>query len=253
MRDTDKVDKKIKRKRNAFILIIFLLLIGVFFILYTRTSFFHVSQIIINSNDFIEDEKIIMASGIISGENIFKINIKNAKENLLFHPYIKDAVIKRKMPNKIIIDITERKQVLLINFIGSYLYIDNEGKILNILSENTDENLPVVYGLNIKNPQIGENVIYVDEEISVDIQNFFDIFIESKLVENVSTIEFIDNSKVNFELKNGTKVAFGTMDNVKYKVSFLLAIIENMNKNNENYESIYLDKGSNAIIKRNNN
>lgn len=253
MRDTGVVDKKIRKKRNAIILVIFLLLIGIFFILYARTSFFHVSQIIINDNYVIEDEKIIMASGIITGENIFKIKVKNAEENLLLHPYIKSVDIKRKLPNKITINVVERKETLLIDYIGSYLYVDEEGKILNILSEIKNEDLPNIIGLNIETPQIGENLKYVDDDMVEDIQGFFALFVESNLVKYVRSIEFGDNKKINIELENGTKVAFGTLDNVKYKIGFLSAIIEDMNEKSEKYDSIDLDKGNNAIIKKDSN
>ena len=50
------------------------------------------------------------------------------------------------------------------------------------------------------------------------------------------------------ELNNGVKVAFGTIDNVKYKLSFLFNILEDVEKRNINVKQILLNKGSNPII-----
>ena len=77
-------------------------------------------------------DKIIKASMCNIGENIFKINMKKGEESLKRLPYIKECKIKRKLPNEIIIEIEERKEVAIISYIGSFVYIDKEGYILKI-------------------------------------------------------------------------------------------------------------------------
>lgn len=253
MRKTSVIDKKLRKKRMGLIFVILSLLAAIFFILSTRTSFFHISQIIVKDNHVVEDEKVIMASGIITGENIFKINVKKAEKNLLLHPYIKQVNVKRRLPNKILINITERQETLIIDYIGSYLYVDDEGRILNILTVKKDDKLPEVIGLKLNNPSIGEILEYKDKHINEQFQVFFDICKQHKLIESISTIVFDDNQNATIEMKSGTKVAFGTLDNVKYKLSFLSAILEDLRKKNQNCQSIYLDKGNNAIIKKDSN
>ena len=237
----------------GLIFIILSLFIAIFFILSTRTNFFHISQIIVKDNQVVDDEKVIMASGIITGENIFKINIKKAEKNLLLHPYIKHVDIRRKLPNKIVINVTERKEALIVDYIGSYLYVDDESKILNILTEKKEDKLPEIIGLKINNPSVGSTLEYEDEEMAEQVQFFLNICRELKLEETIRTIVFDENQNVSIEMKSGTKVAFGTLDNVKYKLSFLSAILEDLSKKNQSYQSIFLDKGSNAIIKKDSN
>lgn len=243
-----KIDKKIKKKKNRLIFFIIILLASTFFILYTKTSFFHISSVEVNGNDKITDEKIILASGIIIDENIFKINLKVVKENILFHPYVKDVIIRRKLPNKILIEIEERKEIAIINYTGSYVYIDEEGIILNILSEKSDEEIIEIYGIEIISPEIGEKIQFSDEEMMPKVFEFINssrMFGISKSFEKVTIDE---NNNVDIYMESGGKVAFGTLDDVKYKLNFLISILEELESKNQGYRTIHLDKGNNAII-----
>lgn len=247
-----KIDRKIKKKKNRLIFIIILLLISVFFILYTKTSFFHISSIEVYGNDKITDEKLILASGIMIDENIFKVNLKMAKENIILHPYVKNVKIKRRLPNKILITIDERKEVAIINYIGSYIYIDEEGIILNILSEKKDGQIIEISGIEIDSPEIGKKIAFSNEKIQDNLLEFINESRKLRLLGSLDTAYIDENGKINIYLDNGAEVAFGTLDDVKYKLNFLISILEELKNRNQSYREIHLDKGNNAIIIKDN-
>lgn len=247
-----KVDRKIKRKKNRLIFIIILLLISTFFILYTKTSFFHISSIEVFGNEKITDDKLILASGIIIDENIFKINLKMAKENILLHPYVKNVKVQRKLPNKIFINVEERKEVAIINYINSYVYIDEEGTILNMLSEKKDEHIVEINGFEISNPVIGQEIVFSNEEIQEKILEFINNIISLGLSTSFKTVNINENNKITIYMDNGGEVAFGTLDDVKYKLNFLISILKELASKNQGYRVIHLDKGSNAVIIKDN-
>lgn len=248
MNNMNKIDRKIKKKRVRLVAIITLLIISIFFILYTRTSFFHISAIEVSGNEKIADDKLILASGIIIGENIFKINLKMAEENILQHPYIKDVDINRKLPDKIEIIVEERKEIAIIDYAGSYIYVDEEGIILNILSEKNNSQIVEINGIEINNPKVSQKVEFDNKEMEDKI---LELVIESRklgLSDSLSTINFDENNKITFYLDDGGEVAFGTLDDVKYKLNFLVSILKELENKNQGFKKIHLDKGDNAII-----
>lgn len=252
MSKNSKIDRKIKKKKSRLICILIILLISVFFILYTKTSLFHISNIEVCGNDKITDEKLILASGIMIDENIFKINLKTARENIILHPYVKNVKIKRKLPNKILITIDERKEAAIINYIGSYIYIDEEGIILNILSEKKDGQIIEISGIEIDKPEIGKKIAFSNEEIQ---ENLFEFVNESKklgLSGSFDTAYIDGNGKITICVDNGAEVAFGTLDDVKYKLNFLISILKELKSKNQSFRTIHLDKGNNAIIIKDN-
>lgn len=247
-----KVDRKIKKKKSRLIFLIILLLTSTFIILYTKTSFFHISSIEVIGNEKITDEKLVLASGIIIDENIFKINLKMAKENVFLHPYVKNVKIKRRLPNKILINVDERKEIAIINYIGSYVYIDEEGIILNILSERKDDKIIEIYGLDINNPQIGDKLVFRDEEFQEKIIEFINNTRDLGLSISLEKIIIDENNNASIYIRNGGEVAFGTLDDVKYKLNFLISILKELESKSQGYRIIHLDKGSNAIIIKDN-
>ena len=63
------------------------------------------------------------------------------------------------------------------------------------------------------------------------------------LLKLMKYINFVDNNNTKLQLKNDIKVAFGPLDNVKYKLSFLFEILEDIKKKELVVKQIFLNKG----------
>ncbi|AFS78314.1 putative division protein, FtsQ-type [Gottschalkia acidurici 9a] len=242
------IDKKINRKKKKLTVIVLIFITAIFFIGATKTSIFNLKTIVVKGNKEITKDKIIMSSGIIVGENIFKIDLKNSKENLLLHPYIKDISIKRKLPNKIIIDIKEKEEIVAIKHMNFYTYLSHDGLILDIVPEKKDNNTPVVTELEIKDPSIGNKVEYKTSKQGDNITSFFEECISSGLKQQIAFIKFDKGENITITLKSGVEVAFGTLNKVKYKLNFLSNTLEDLEKKDIKAKNIYLNKGNDIIV-----
>ena len=72
------------------------------------TVFFQVEQIEVSGNQRYSQEEIIAATGIVAGDNLFRMNKfaiqDHVKEEM---PYIEDILIRRKLPSTITVAVTE--------------------------------------------------------------------------------------------------------------------------------------------------
>ncbi|MBS4540084.1 FtsQ-type POTRA domain-containing protein [Clostridium sp. D2Q-11] len=243
-----RVDRKVKKKKRLTLLILSLLLLAILFIIVlTQTTFFHIKNIDIEGNNVLNDEKVLLASGLNIGENVFKIDIDTAENNLLRHPYIKDVEINRRFPDRVNVELKERKETLVYNNNGTYIYIDNEGYVLNILSELKEKQLPIL--------KSDEKIIVKTSE-KINFEKFAPIkkILQMLNLCNKNKYSFVIQSIVQKEdditlvLNSGTNIAFGRLNDIEYKLRLIDEIVNDLQKKEILAKEIHLNKGKNPII-----
>ena len=240
MKKQYKVDKKLKKKRIVVMIMLSIFFIALLFmILLTQTTLFTIKNINIENNNVIEKEKIILASRITRGENIFKINKKTIEKNLLNHPYIKTATIKTKFPDSINIDITERKETLVYDNNGNYIYIDNEGVILNNLSTKKDKNIPILESDDKLDPKEDEYISNILKLLNEHNKNKYEFNIEKIIKQNKHTT---------LVLSSGIKVALEGVNDIEYKLGFIEKIVNDLEEKNIRAKEIQFNRGKNPIV-----
>jgi cell division protein FtsQ len=144
---------------NAALIAVLALLIaaGVFILGYYATS---VRKITVEGNSILTDEQVINLAGLYTGRNIFSYDLGAAKRGIETNPYLKCTGIKRSLPNRLVISISERKEFAAL-LLGSsdYCVIDCTGFVLDIgRSEESVRGLLPVYGLSAMGIRVGMNI-----------------------------------------------------------------------------------------------
>lgn len=244
MKKLTRVEKK-KRRRKIFLRIMFsIFLILLVFILLFKTGFFLINNIDVSGNKKTLYKTIVETSNIEKNDNILQINLKDSKKKIEKLPYVKEVEIKRKFPKSVLIKILERKEVLQIEDNLSFIIIDEEGYILNIV-EDVNEDLPVLVGLELGEKTLGDNFLLDIEEINVE---FLKEGQAVNLLSSMEEISILEDKNINLSLFNGIKVAFGTIDNVKYKLNLLKEVLKDIEEKELECKTILMDRGENPII-----
>jgi len=212
----------------------------------TKTDYFNVKSIEVTGNKKLSSNEIIRASLCNKGENILKVNTRKGEESIKRLSYIKDCQIRRKFPNKIVIQVEERKEVALIPSLNSIALIDKEGQVLAIERDSNNLQLPKIIGLGEIEIEVGDNVF---NKVKIEnIEQFIDIANQLDLLSKMEYINFSDTKNITFRINEGTNVAFGYLDNVKYKLDFLIKIFEDLDKKGIKAKQIFFNKGENPVI-----
>lgn len=245
MQKPTRIQRKQKRLRVLFSFVIAITVAIILIGFSLKSDFFNINKINIKGNLNIPKEKLLHNSAIISGENIFRISTDDAEKNILEIPYAKSVEVKRKLPREIDIEVVEREEKLLVKNISMYYVIDEEGFVLNQLDSN-DKDLPVVLGLKTDKIDIGDNLF-----TNLDLLEFEYFIKEGESLDLLSIINRINidnNENLNIMINNGIDVAFGTLDNVKYKVRLLNEILVYSRDNDILVNKIIMDRGEHPII-----
>ena len=151
MRRDNRAEKNVKKKRRLkkrYLLKIFLFLLlcaGVYF--GVHIDYFTVEGIAVVGNEDISDDEILKLSELKTGENIFDVHPLFAQHRIKQNLYIEKVRVKRKLPNKIEISVTERSGQAQFLMGKRFVITDGEGMVLDIAKEQKE--VPLVENVKV--------------------------------------------------------------------------------------------------------
>jgi len=237
---TPKQKKKLKsvyiRRRVLLLLLLMAIVIGICLF----TPFFNIKTVEVVGNNAISTEQILETAAIPQNVNMFKISTGKAKKALLQIPELETVKIRRVLPSKIKIEVTESLPVMYFSYQSGYVVTNDAGRVLSITDSVEGTNLLNITGLEIKNAEIRK-------KISVQDTGKFDIIINTiqelnraGLLHEIRSGHFDSPANVHFYLHDGTKVIFGKVSDSKdleYTVLFFTKILEQAHRG----EGAYID------------
>lgn len=165
---------------------------------------FAVQNIEINELQYFTKEDICSRIGLETGDNGVFFNKGKAEKILESDKYISSVDISFRFPDTMVITVDENRICGYINYLGNYLYLDREGRVIDVKSE-TSENLPIIEGLKFSSFTVGE-VMQVENQESFEAalviskaMSKYDV-LDKKVSINVADSEniyaYVDNIKV---------------------------------------------------------
>jgi len=116
---------------------------------------FSVNKIEVNELSYFTKDEICSMIGLSQGDNGIFFNRSKAEKILEKNQYISSVKISFQLPDTMKITVTENKICGYIPYLSSYLYIDREGRVIDIKSEAT-EKIPIIEGLKFGSFKQGE-------------------------------------------------------------------------------------------------
>lgn len=221
-----------KRARSKFIgmiikwvfLIVSLIIAIIYFML---SPIFNISEIKVNGNEKITENQIISLSEIKLGDNIYKTSKKEVVSNIKQNPYIESVNFKRNLPNKIELNIEERKATFMLEFSNSYVYINNQGYILEISPEKMDGQ--IITGFTTETDQIHEGNRLCNEDLEkLDmVLKIMDSASRNSVTTLITKIDISNKYDYKLILESENKTAYlGDASNISTRMLYLKSILE---------------------------
>jgi cell division protein FtsQ len=108
---------------------------------------FRVREIEVEGGRKIPKETLHSLAVIEGMPNLFSVKLKEVIKRLETHPWIEQVRVRKVFPNKILIQIEERKPIAIIQLEDLY-YIDAKGEIFSPVGEGDGYNYPYLTGLS---------------------------------------------------------------------------------------------------------
>lgn len=225
-----KISKKeIIRKKVLKVIGIIVLLIFVTILLFS-SSLFNIKTIEVSGNAKLSDEKIISLSSLELYTNIFQFKKNNTIKNIKENAYIEDAKITRKYPSTVNIEVEEREARYMLQFADSYVYINNQGYMLEISNEKLE--LPILVGFttDLSNIKAGNRINVDDLKKMNTVIKIYDSARLNELNELITKIDISNSKNYSIEMASKGKIIYlgecSNYSDLKTRMLYLKSILE---------------------------
>jgi cell division protein FtsQ len=257
-----KVLKILLKSKFFWLGLLFLAIVSGLFYLFIFSSIFQIKEIRVsgaNKSPIQEIKDIISANA----KNIFLTNLEGISNDILArYPQIGEVKLKRKLPDKLLAQIEERKPIAIFSrpdlrsglkfFKGElkndYFFVDNQG----VVFEETDEeslSLPVIkskaaiyrfdLGQEIINKDYLEKILKINTEINNNLE--------------ISEISLISENRLNVKTLAGWEIYFNPKQDLAWQVQELAIILKEKIPSEERDNLEYIDlRFDKVYIKRSN-
>lgn len=218
--------KRFLKGKYGIILLILLFFLVISFFLLLYTDFFLIKEIEVIGNDYVEENEILRTSNLEIGMNIFKFNRSNIENNILMHSFIKDAKLSRYYPDKVSLSVVEREVACIIPFEdGNFLYIDDEGVVMEKSKSLKTYNNPLITGLDEVSFIIGKPIEINPVWFKNSILNTIVILKENELLKEISEIHIQEDYNLQLYTNAGSVINIGDDSILEEKIEFVRAFI----------------------------
>lgn len=222
-----------RRRKPKYIRIILaiILLLGVFYYV-LNLSIFNINKVEIVGNKLVQEQDILGYSEISLNQSIVFIDKSEIITNIKRIPIIKDVAVKWRPIKTLKLEIAERIPVAYVYDGSKYFLIDNEGIAFQKV-DNVNPGLMAIKGLdNLSKIKIGSSIYESNSEESY----LLNTILSKDYYSIVKSVELSEKAQI--VLTSDIEVAFGSYDNVEYKLAAL----------NEIYKKILDDDHSDRAV-----
>lgn len=150
MKDVKKFIKAKKRKKLIKkVTLMSTVVIVALFIFFTKAPIFNIKSIVFKGNVTISKDSLLSEIKDRIGLNIFTVNQKSIKDEILNNKYVSTVNVKRKGINTLQVEITEEAPVYYINNGNKLLIINNNLEILEEVDTIEGRHLVEIIGLDL--------------------------------------------------------------------------------------------------------
>lgn len=219
-----KKRKKVFRIVKYTMLLAILLGGGIYFML---SPFFNIKEITTSGNSKITSEELVSLSQIQLEENTFKMKKHQAEEAIKQNAYVDTVHIKRKLPDKIEIQIVERTPSFMLTFGNAYVYINNQGYLLEISQKAIDKPIIVGYVTPEEQIQVGNRLCSEDLQKLDEVLQIMKSAESNEIQDLITKINITDKQDYLLELKSEKKIVhMGDSSNLSTKMLYIKKILE---------------------------
>ncbi|MCX7832277.1 MAG: FtsQ-type POTRA domain-containing protein [Actinobacteria bacterium] len=235
-----KIQEARKRQRVRIALFfagLFLVALVIFFFL--SSEVFKVKQVAVSKTSHASLVRIEKAKKMLIGKNIFRAPVTDVRELLLKDTWIKSAEITRRYPDRIDINIVERKPLAQVSEDGIFYLVSVDGMILEKRLESSD--LIEIADLPLKKLKVGSYLKSSEFKEAMKVYKSLD----SDLKKQVLVISAPSEDKLIFYI-GGTEVIYGQAEYMDKKNQIIKEILR---KEGKKAISIDIRVPDNPIVK----
>lgn len=226
-----------RRRRGSlgpFLRVLSLLLAAVAIVL-ALTLFFKVGEVEVTGNSRYTADEITAITGVELGDNLILLDRYHIAQQLYTQlPYITDVQINPKLPDKLLVEVTETRAAMSVKGGGSWWLISSSGKILEAVDSTAAQDYPPIKSTETLEPFAGGRLQLNDEESPLTTQRLLDLVAAMEvrgMLSKLDSIELGDSEKLVLGYDGRFQAEMYYTADFDFKLDCLLAAVAQLEPN----------------------
>lgn len=183
--------------------------------------FFNLEYVHVTGNETLSSRQVEEIAGVWKGTQLLKIDLNEVEKRLVTDPRIVSAHASRAFPNKLVLSIEENIGLAVLPYCDGFVEIDRGGKIVSIVSNFSQINLPIITGVTLINAVLGDKPSGLLFGAALDTMGS----IPTCTRPIISEINISPQAEVAITTTDGIHIKFGTTNNASSRLALLPAVL----------------------------
>ena len=190
--------------------------------LFLRSSAFTVQHVTIQGLKLSPESEILKLANGVQGQNLFLFDQEALKQKIAIHPLVQSVQFKRKLPQTLVIIVTERAPVALVVVPKGVLEVDGQGTFLRRLESWPKDDHPVLTGITLKDT-VGPGQNLANQSLTSALNLLGQA--PPELLAQIGELHVETNQQMTLYLRSGVEVRLGQATDWKPKLNALYQLI----------------------------
>ena len=152
--------------------------------------------------------------------------------------------IRRQLPNALRIEITEGTHPLAMEQDGVLWLLNGSGKIIDKLQPGQGGSCPLVTGLTLPSPQLGQLAVPENRDKWDLLQQLWQPLRSKDMAGDVQSLDLTDSNRITLRYLDRFDVVLRTDDDLDYRLNYLAAVVQRLDGSDQG--TIQWDKDGKA-------
>lgn len=213
-----------------------IILVGISVWLVFFTAVFRIERVVVRGNRYLDEATVLAGSGVGSYENLVTLPAEKISRKLEAEPWVESARIRRVFFHTVVIELTERDPVALLDCNGAGFLLDRNAVAIAGAGLESLPSLPRIHGGDISTPRPGIRV--GDRKVSECVRILGGM--APSLRGEISMANPFDGRGQVFVARDGFQVIYGSAEESSRKNELLEAVMVDMRENGRSAEYVDL-------------
>ncbi|TGE32682.1 cell division protein FtsQ/DivIB [Desulfosporosinus sp. Sb-LF] len=219
-----------KKINTSFLYVVVLtILLSLGLALFLRSSAFAVEHVMVQGLKLIPENEILKLAYGIQGQNLFLLDQQGLGHKISLHPLVQSVQFQRKLPQTLVIQVTERTPVALVVVPKGVLEVDAQGFFLRRLESWPKTDHPVITGINLTDT-VGPGQNLMNPSLTSALSLLGQA--PPELLTQIGELHLNTSQQMTLYLNSGVEVRLGQAKDWKDKLNALFQLI-----NDKGYKS----------------
>lgn len=114
-------------------------------------------------------QEIALLGAIVVGDNVFSVDLEQARRKIEDDPWVKTATVTRKLPGTVFVTVVEHEPAALVSIEDKLYLASREGDVFKELGQDDPVDLPVITGIDAKAVASDREGVRKDVQRALDV------------------------------------------------------------------------------------